>query len=293
VPDSLLDLPVRAFLDAVADRSPTPGGGSAAAVTAAVTAAVATTTGPAGPAARPHQRVAAAPANAQLLLGRVALAADDQTVTVRDDQFIYSDSLVSYTTYTKVGGKMVGQTQSPHHETLWLPVDNARTGVSGIGGKIYHDRTPGSITSPDYHFMETLPTDPDKLLDLLRAAIAPDLKYAPAKHATADDLLWGMLAGLATQPVMPPKLAAAVYQAAAKVPGITLVKDVTDAAGRHGIGVSHNVVSFDKVTETWIFDPKTYQYLGEREVNTKDGSNHGLTALLRYGVVDKIGDLPR
>jgi hypothetical protein len=40
VPDSLLDLPVRAFLDAVADRSPTPGGGSAAAVTAAVAAAL-------------------------------------------------------------------------------------------------------------------------------------------------------------------------------------------------------------------------------------------------------------
>jgi len=40
VPESLLDLPVREFLDAVAGRTPTPGGGSVAAVTAAVAAAL-------------------------------------------------------------------------------------------------------------------------------------------------------------------------------------------------------------------------------------------------------------
>jgi len=40
VPDSLLDLPVRDFLDAVAGRTSTPGGGSVAAVTAALAAAL-------------------------------------------------------------------------------------------------------------------------------------------------------------------------------------------------------------------------------------------------------------
>jgi hypothetical protein len=268
--------------------------GVAVVAAAAVAALVVTTAGPAGPAVRPYrQPAAAAPDNAQLLLGRVALAADDQTVTVRDDQFIYSDTLAQYTSYTKVNGKMVGQLQQPYHETLWLPVDNAKTGVSRIGTKDYRDRTPGSITSPDYHFLQTLPTDPDRLLALLRAAVAPDLKYAKAKHATADDLLWAQLTSLATQPVMPPKLAAAVYQAAAKVPGITLVKDTTDASGRHGIGVSHHIPDVDDVTQTWIFDPKTYQYLGEREVGTAGGSLHGLTALLSHGVVDQLGQLPK
>jgi formiminotetrahydrofolate cyclodeaminase len=40
VPDSLLDLPVREFLDAGAGRTPTPGGGSVAAVTTAIAAAL-------------------------------------------------------------------------------------------------------------------------------------------------------------------------------------------------------------------------------------------------------------
>ncbi|MGI5129260.1 cyclodeaminase/cyclohydrolase family protein [Pseudonocardia sp. CA-107938] len=40
MPDSLLDLPVRDFLDAVAARTPTPGGGSVAAVTTALAASL-------------------------------------------------------------------------------------------------------------------------------------------------------------------------------------------------------------------------------------------------------------
>jgi hypothetical protein len=268
--------------------------GIAVVAAAAVTAGVVAAGGPAARTTQQHQAVAA-PGSAQVLLGRVSLAADDQTVTARDDQFIYSDTLASHTSYTMVGGKLVGQREPLAHQQLWLSVDGSRTGESIGSGKTrkFAPDTTASIRSPNYHFMETLPTDPDQLLAALKVAIAPDLKYAKAKHATADDVLWAALTGLAMQPVLPPKLAAAIYQAAAKVPGITLVKDTTDAAGRHGIGVSHHVPDVDPVTQTWIFDPKTYQYLGERDVNTKDGSAHGLTAILGRGVVDQVGQLPK
>lgn len=236
-----------------------------------------------GPADRPVSpgHAAAAPSGAQVLLGKVSLAADDQTVTARDDQFIYSDTLASY------------GTQPLARQQLWLSVNGSRTGRSVGSGKTRQlppDGTTPSLRAPDYHFLETVPADPDQILSRLRAELAPDEKYAAAKHATADDVLWENLTNLVDQGVLPPKLATAVYQAAAKVPGVKKVDDLTDASGRHGVAVSRT--GSDGTTTSWIFDPKTYQFLGEREVG-KDGSWNGQTAILARGVVDQVGQLPR
>lgn len=262
--------------------------GGVAVVAAAVTAGVAAT---AGPAARPARnrvaasRVTAAPNSAQALLGRVSLAADEQAVTVRDDQFVYTDVLSDYTVQHPTKDKPA---LPPQHDQAWVSVDGSRPGRAVGPGK---DATlpvtgvPASLDNPDYHFLETLPTDPDTLLAMLRSE-----RGMYKQSVSPDDALWMSLDALISQsPVMPPKLAAAIYQVAAKVPGITLVKGATDAAGRHGVGVSRTS-GFDGSQTTWIFDPKTYQYLGERQTSTHDSE---VTAIVRRGVVDQVGQLPK
>lgn len=105
-----------------------------------------------------------------------------------------------------------------------------------------------------------------------------------------DDPIPSRLAtNLVDRGVLPPKLATAVYQAAAKVPGVRKVDDLTDASGRHGVAVSRT--GSDGTTTSWIFDPKTYQFLGERAVG-KDSSQNAQTAILARGVVDQVGQLP-
>lgn len=255
--------------------------GVAVLAAAAVTAALATA---AGPAAHPgHQRQrAAAPGTAQVLLDRVALAADT-TVTVRGDQFIYSDVTLVY------------PPKAPEREQLWSSVDNSKEGQVIRDGKtspVVAD-FPANLKIPNYQLLTTLPTDPAKLLDTLRAQVSTIRKDNSIEDRyTDDDLLWEVLTSLVQQPVMPPGLATAVYQVASKVPNITLVQDTTDAAGRHGIGISHATPEFGDASDTWIFDAKTYRYLGGRNTG-KDGTTNGLTALVTSGVVDRVGELPR
>jgi hypothetical protein len=259
--------------------------GAAVVAAAAVTALVVTTAGPAaGPTTHPgrsHQQLAAPRSDAQRLLAQVSLAADEQTVTVRDDQFIYADVLSSLT-----GGNKPPLVRQ--HDQAWVSVDGSRPGRAVGPGKdatLPVTGTPASIDSPNYRYLETLPTDPAKLIALLRGQ-----RGMYKQSVSDDDALWMSLDGLIkSAPVMPPKLAAAVYQAAAEVPGITVVRDVTDAAGRHGVGVSY-AVSFDGTRSTWIFDPKTDQYLGDRQVTQQDTE---VTALLGHGVVDQVGELPK
>lgn len=262
--------------------------GVAVLAAAAVTGGLAATAGPTARPGRSHaaaSRASAAPNSAQALLGRVSLAADEQTVTVRDDQFIYTDILSDYNTTGPTGGK---PTHLSGHDQAWVSVDGSRPGrVTGPG----KDKTvpvtgvPASLEAPNYHYLETLPTDPDKLLAALRAD-----RGMYKQTVSPDDALWMSLDALINNSVvMPPKLTAAVYRTAAQVPGITLVDDVTDAAGRHGIGVTRTV-AFDGSRTTWIFDPKTYQYLGERSVSSNDSM---VTAVVGRGVVDQAGQLPR
>jgi hypothetical protein len=64
---------------------------------------------------------------------------------------------------------------------------------------------------------------------------------------------------------------AALFKAAAQIPGVQVYRDVRDSAGRTGIAVG----------QTWkhdrhelIFDPKTFRLIGEREVCDAAGSFH-------------------
>ena len=83
-------------------------------------------------------------------------------------------------------------------------------------------------------------------------------------------LIDGML-----QTLMPPDVRAALYQALAKIPGVTVVQDATDAAGRRGVALARAAAIEGPGSSGWlrleiILDSNTYRYLGARHVVTRD-----------------------
>lgn len=61
---------------------------------------------------------------------------------------------------------------------------------------------------------------------------------------------------------IPADLRAAILRAAALIPGIELIQDVRDVAGRGGVGVAFDGTGGESVL---VFDPKTYELLGEND----------------------------
>ncbi|MFE2558124.1 CU044_5270 family protein [Streptomyces sp. NPDC059352] len=243
---------------------------------------------------------------AAVLLDRIAtVAASRPAPTVRDDQYVYIASTVAYSSQSD--SDIVMRLAKPHSRRIWLSVDGSRPGLlreydknieladhhpEGIGAPV-PDRPAGNpdptLNSPTYRLLEALPTDPDVLLkkiydDTEGSGPNPDQEA----FVTIGDLLREQLA--------PPKVSAALYKAAAGIPGVTVVDDAVDAAGRHGIAVAR--VHDDGIRTEWIFDRKTLEFLGERGVMVKDtpwakaGQVTATTAVLTRGITDKPGETP-
>ncbi|MBK3578166.1 CU044_5270 family protein [Streptomyces sp. MBT65] len=252
--------------------------------------------GPAGPvgpgtSAHPSSRSAVA------LLEDIALAAEHEKSygPVRDDQFVYVESKVSYA--HDDGG--ANSTIDPlHRQEVWMSVDGLHTGLvreSGVGShSVPPDVKPGKAgwdVSSFYNNVKTLPTDADAMYDYLAKSA---LKYGGQEQSQAMFVLVG---DLLRNSIVPPAQSAALFRAAARIPGITTVEHVTDAVGRPGVAVARTDPD-NPLRDEWIFDAKTYEFLGEREVATKDnaGAKKGTvtanTAVLRRAVVDRAGERP-
>ncbi|MFD1275386.1 CU044_5270 family protein [Streptomyces kaempferi] len=134
----------------------------------------------------------------------------------------------------------------------------------------------------------SLSTNPDALLKQIYSATRGE---APGKDAAA----FNWVGETVSESIVPGDVASAIWRAAAKIPGVVLVKDATDAASRHGEAIAH--VSNGERTE-YIFDRNTHLFLGERSYLIKDtpmgkaGMLTGTSAVLSRAVVNKMGDLP-
>jgi hypothetical protein len=213
------------------------------------------------------------------LLGQIAAAADTKPMTTaRNDQFVYIDSKVS-----------AGASDPLHDRKVWLSVDGTRVGLlkeppTMPNVSLDADTRP-NVNAPTYDYLASLPTNPTQLLNLIYAQTKEESRgKGPDVEAfvTIGDLL--------RESIAPPQLTAALYRAAALIPGVVAVPDAVDAAGRHGVAVAM-ADNFSGIRFTWIFDKKSLDYLGEIDAMVKTGAVRFGSAVMSRAIVDKIGQV--
>ncbi|BFU45369.1 CU044_5270 family protein [Krasilnikovia sp. MM14-A1004] len=227
------------------------------------------------------------------LMERVALVAGRKPpVPVGKDEYVYIKSRTAGLVFSednKSGHWEAGvdpQVLGPLHlREIWVPA------AQGTEGLIREDDDTFGLdgATPNSRYAD-LPTDPAALLDKIYA----DTKgMGTGPDAEAFDFIGTAL----RESLLPPQVTAALYRAAAKIPGVVLVPDSVDAEGRHGVAIGRT----DELGERreWIFNATTLDYLGERSYLVRDtatgkaGMLTGTTAVLERGVVHRQGDVPR
>jgi hypothetical protein len=221
------------------------------------------------------------------LLDRISLAANEGPRTkVGAGQYVYVESQVG-TTYEKtVDDRTTLASDGIHRRQIWNSTDGTEgwlidPAVTPSGGEKL-DRTnekgtkePAYLNAPTYDYLATLPTDPDALLEKI-------YKETKGMGNNPDQQAFTTIGDLLHESLPPAELNAALYKAAADIPGVVQVKDAVDAVGRHGIAVARLDETSGTRTE-WVFDPRTYTYLGERTIQVRP--NGGDSGLIRPGTV--------
>ncbi|WP_413798721.1 CU044_5270 family protein [Streptomyces iranensis] len=248
-----------------------------------------TSGGDSGDGARPRE-------TATVLLDRIAgTAAKSDVKPVRQDQFVYVKSLTAGAEMKEDGSSKL----EPRHEReVWMSQQVKRitktgeTKENGEWGRMAElGGSPAGVHRPTYQWLASLPTDPDALLKELYRMTEPDEGQEKAQA------VFSRIGSFLGETVMPPENAAALYKAAAKIPGVTRKEDAVDAAGRHGVGIARVDKGWGVATE-WVFDRDGLTLLGERSYRTTDlgagkkGDVMEKTAYLKRGIVDHYRQRP-
>jgi hypothetical protein len=245
---------------------------------------------------------------AAYVLNHAASAAASAALPVpRPDQYIYVSSVTTYVA-TEVGRTGAKSWLYRTNRQIWLSASGLRAGllqivarpnlklpwgpvppaISGdpvswmaLNGLSCPGKTPFRST---YAFLATLPTDP--------AMLHAWIYRHPNGGQAADNQAWTDIGDMLREMLVPPKLAAALFKVAATIPGTAAVPLAKNAIGRSGVAVSRS-------GNMLIFDPKTYQFLGEGAVLTKPVKGEGpagtvvaSTAQLQVKVVSTLPDIP-
>ncbi|MDN3356406.1 CU044_5270 family protein [Actinomadura sp. DC4] len=145
------------------------------------------------------------------------------------------------------------------HPTPFAPGMRLPARMPGLGGGEEFNALcePGSPYEPNYRWMSTLPTDPDRL----RGEIFGDAQPPAAK--------WQVISDMLTMGVPSARLRASLFRLGGTIPGVTVAGHAEDAAGHHGMAIEFTYAwgAIDiKMVGQLIFDPKTYRYLGSRDL---------------------------
>jgi hypothetical protein len=225
------------------------------------------------------------------LLAKIATTAARQpSPQVRDSQFWYIKSWVSNLVCNGGSGNNC-VLEKPQEAQIWQSVSNmCVTGLLREDGQdtplkfssnYLHCPYQGGVHDPTYRFLQSLPTDPHALLSLIEREMQGQLPRPEEAFTTIGDMLGAAIA--------PPRISAALYRAAALIPGVTVVPDATDAIGRHGVAVAY---TYQDIRTEWIFSKRTLRYLGNRDINVTTGSSAGVSAILQRAFVDHAGQIP-
>ncbi|MFF8806351.1 CU044_5270 family protein [Streptomyces omiyaensis] len=257
-----------------------------------------------------EQRPAVRAEGAAAVLSRAALAAAAAPAPdARPEEYVYVESLVSRAGRPAGGGSAV--VEPVHRRQVWLSADGSRAGLLREEGapdaelsprlpvyglehrgaeprKTFMEPEGPSVTAPTHAFVAGLPTDPEALLRLVR-------EQTRGGGGDADQRAFAAIGTLLAETWAPPEVTAALFEAAARIPGVVTVGSARDAAGREGVAVART--SGGERTQ-WVFDRSTSAFLGERTelVTASDagpaGTVLGQTAVLAKAAVARAGQLP-
>ncbi|TMR91886.1 CU044_5270 family protein [Nonomuraea basaltis] len=247
------------------------------------------------------------------VLGKAAGAATD--LRPRDDQFVKVSSQTMYGSFAlsatnEQTGEKVPESRylNRTRRTIWLSADGTRDGSLRIehleplpypgwpipegahrnkGSQWMRLPACGAVPATAYTELKKLPADAEAMRHHL---------YAKDHNKNSADVeAWTAVGDLLRETYMPAAQRAALYEAAATIPGVTVTENAEDAAGRKGIGVGR--VS-NGVREEIIFDPTSYELLGvrgvvvdEKEAKSPVGSLVTSTAQLTVSVVDEAPEV--
>ncbi|MGW2657440.1 CU044_5270 family protein [Streptomyces sp. NPDC001478] len=212
---------------------------------------------------------------------------------VRADQFVYVRSHYS-NMQAKVGEAFQLKTYYRESWTSQNP-DKVQSRLKQPGDDIVWSE-PGEEGLRQYNRNHTyaalaaLPTEPGALLKKLRA----DAAYT----GSSDQDLFDYVGGLIGESILPPETGAAIYRAAAEIPGVVMVKKAQDGDGRPGVALARTDERTHERKEL-VFDANSYDYLGLRSYlvrNTELGSKGTVTemqAVLDRGVVNSRDETPK
>ncbi|MFJ3091577.1 CU044_5270 family protein [Streptomyces sp. NPDC086838] len=254
---------------------------------------------------------ATAPHGAAVLLDRIAtVASKSDAIKVGDGQFVYVRTLQAGNEGEFGGPVKLGK---PGEREVWMTQKSGPVLDEGLihqDGRYYPITVgvpdgekpvgyPAGLNRPTYTWLASLPTDPDALLRRLAGEITADqdARNTPADERDPDQDAFDAIGELLRETLMPPRTAAALYKAAARIPGVSVDSDAVDAAGRHGIGVARDNTRAGWRT-AWVFDSATLEYLGERSYLIRDsslgrkGTVTGRSAVLERAVVDVLREKP-
>lgn len=137
-----------------------------------------------------------------------------------------------------------------------------------------------------------LPTDPATLRKMIEAREIRGVEGPPGEAET-----FTLIGDMLREAYLPSDVRAALYRLTAELPGVELLGEVRDPAGRSGTGIAFT----DRRRGTrheLIFDPATSALLGERESAVRPraygfkaapGTPIGYAAYLESKVVDSVG----
>ncbi|MFD5558687.1 CU044_5270 family protein [Streptomyces sp. NPDC127068] len=269
-----------------------------AAFTAAGVTATVLVFGPGGADPRPDARQPVRPASAAAvrMLEKAALAEDAKPVPLyAEGSYFYSRTVGHSTALSENEDGGMDRSRTDEDMEQWASVDGSEPTLQRADGKetlIPEASRKGSLNAPTYAFLVALPPDPAALIDqIYEDAVA---NHGPGSDSTTgpDQQAFVTIGDLLRAAAAPPRLTAALYRAAARIPGVVTVPHAVDAAGRSGVAVAR--VHDGERTE-WIFDKRTMRLLGERTVLLEDNSwgeaGDAVTsvAVVEGGVVRRAG----
>jgi hypothetical protein len=168
----------------------------------------------------------------------------------------------------------------------WIAAGRPSVGDETTELQIENDDAPGAPM-----VSLTLPSDPDALYD--------DLEGKAAGHGSGlHEEMFTLVGDALRETSATPAQRAALYEVAARIPGVELVGPVRDRAGRAGIAVAMRDEA-NRIRHTLIFDPETSALLGEEDIvlagnalDYPEGTVIGFATYLESAVVDAIKERP-